>query len=40
MEGLTLRLESCRRALFTLDEILRMPADAIVRDASIQRVLL
>ncbi len=37
MEGLTLRLESCRRALSTLDEILRMPADVIVRDASIQR---
>ncbi len=37
MEGLTLRLESCRRALCTLDEILRMPADATVCDASIQR---
>jgi hypothetical protein len=37
MEGLTLKLESCRRALSTLDEILRMPADAIVRDAAIQR---
>ena len=37
MEGLTLRLESCRRALSTLDEILRMPTDAVVRDASIQR---
>ena len=37
MEGLTLRLESCRRALSTLDEILRMPTDVVVRDASIQR---
>lgn len=37
MEKLSLQLASCQRALSTLDEILGMPPDVIVRDASIQR---
>jgi nucleotidyltransferase substrate binding protein (TIGR01987 family) len=36
MEGLTLGLESCRRALPTLNEIPRMRAGVTVRDASNQ----
>lgn len=37
MEQLNERIESCRRALATLDEILSTPFSIIVRDASIQR---
>jgi len=37
MEQLSERLESCRRALSTLDEILSTSFSVIVRDASIQR---
>lgn len=37
MEPLSLRLESARRALLTLGEVLREPPGAIVRDAGIQR---
>ncbi len=37
MKRLNGRLASCQRAISTLDEILRMPVNVIVRDASIQR---
>jgi nucleotidyltransferase substrate binding protein (TIGR01987 family) len=37
MEQLKERLESCQRALTTLDEILAMTFSTVVRDASIQR---
>jgi len=37
MRRLNDRLASCQRAVSTLDEILRMPVNVIVRDASIQR---
>jgi nucleotidyltransferase substrate binding protein (TIGR01987 family) len=37
MEKLKERLESCQRALTTLDEILAMTFSTVVRDASIQR---
>ena len=37
MEKLVMRLDACRRAVNTLDEILQMPFTVIVRDASIQR---
>jgi hypothetical protein len=37
VEELRQRLESCQRALTTLDEILATPFSVIVRDASIQR---
>ena len=37
MGKLSLQLASCQRALSTLDEILGMPPNVIVRDASIQR---
>lgn len=37
MDKLTTMLNSARRALFTLEEVLELPPDTIVRDASIQR---
>ncbi len=37
MDKLTLLFESTGRALLTLDEILKMPLDTVVRDAAIQR---
>lgn len=37
MEKLKERLDSCQRALSTLDEALNMPFSVIVRDGSIQR---
>jgi nucleotidyltransferase substrate binding protein (TIGR01987 family) len=37
MEKLKERLDSCQRALSTLDEALNMPFSIIVRDGSIQR---
>lgn len=37
MEKLTLATQSAQRALRTLEEILQLPFDTIVRDASIQR---
>lgn len=37
MEELNERLNSCRRALATLDEIVKTPFSVIVRDASLQR---
>jgi len=37
MEKLKERLDSCQRALSTLDEALNMPFSIIVRDGAIQR---
>lgn len=37
MEKLTLATQSAQRALLTLEEILQLPLNTIVRDASIQR---
>ncbi len=37
MEKLILATQSAQRALHTLEEILHLPVDTIVRDASIQR---
>ncbi len=37
MEKLTLATQSAQRALLTLEEILHLPLNTIVRDASIQR---
>ncbi len=37
MEQLVERLESCKRALKTLDDILATPFSVVVRDAAIQR---
>ncbi len=37
MEKSTIATQSVQRALHTLEEILRLPVDTVVRDASIQR---
>lgn len=37
MEKLTIATQSAQRALLTLEEVLKLPLDTVVRDASIQR---